>query len=309
MASDTAHYFEPQAADARPRILILGATGVTGGAVAALLDADPEVEVVRAARKAEQVAAWQADGKAAVQLDLDDPRSFPAALAGIDRLFVMSAYTIEMVHQVKCITDAAADAGVSFIVHLGVYSNGRETDPHFVWHELVERYIEGSGVAWCHLHPNIFMENLLTTQRLVGDTFLWPMAEKQVGWIAGNDLTAVAAKILSEGPAIHASANHFLSSEILGGPEVAEILSHVLERPITAAVMTPDQLEAAFASGTARLPANIEPHYGASILENIRQIVDGRLAHLTVVTNTVETLLGRPPVLLAEWAKRNKALL
>lgn len=300
---------QTQATDPTPRILILGATGVTGGAVAALLDADSAVEVVRAARKAEQVTAWQAEGKAAVQLDLDDPRSFPAALAGIDRLFVLTAYTIEMVHQVKCITDAAADAGVSFIVHLGVYSNGRETDPHFVWHELVERYIEGSGVAWCHLHPNMFMENLLTTQKLVGDTFLWPMADKRVGWIAGNDLTAVAAKVLTEGPAIHAGANHFLSSEILGGPEVADILASVLNRPIAAAVMTPDQLEAAFAAGAAKLPANIEPHYGASILENVRQIVDGRLAHLTAVTNTVEDLLERPPVLFAEWAMRNKAQL
>lgn len=300
---------QPLASEQQPRILVLGSTGVTGGALAALLDSDPGVEVVRAARKAEQVAAWRAEGKAAVQLDLDDPRTFPAALAGIDRLFVMTAYTIEMVHQVKCITDAAADAGVSFIVHLGVFSNGRETDPHFVWHELVERYIEGSGIAWCHLHPNMFMENLLTTQRLVGDNFLWPMADKRVGWIAGDDLTAVAAKVLSDGPAKHAGANHFLSSEILGGPEVADILAKVLERPITAAVMTPDMLETAFASGAAKLPDHIEPHYGASILENVRQIVDGRLAHLTAVTGTVEELLGRPPVLLAEWAVRNKALL
>jgi uncharacterized protein YbjT (DUF2867 family) len=290
----------------RPRILILGATGVTGGAVATLLDGDARVEVVRAARRPEQVASWQAEGKAAVLIDLDDPRSFPAALATIDRLFVVTAYTIEMVHQVKCITDAAADAGVGFIVHLGVFSNGRETDPHFAWHELVERYIEGSGVAWCHLHPNMFMENLLTTQRLAGDTFLWPMADKRTGWIAGDDLTAVAAKVLAEGPAVHAGANHYLSSELLGGPDIAAILARVLDRPIVAAVSTPDQLAAAFASGTARLPANIEPHYGASILENVRQIVDGRMAHVSAVTDTVETLLGRPPVRLAEWVDRHR---
>lgn len=300
---------QTQVMNRKPRVLILGATGVTGGAVAALLDVDSGVEVVRAGRKAQQVAAWQAEGKAAVQLDLDDPRTFPAALSGIDRLFVITGYTIEMVHQVKCITDAAADAGVSFIVHLGVFSNGRETDPHFVWHELVERYIEGSGVAWCHLHPNMFMENLLTTQKLVDDALIWPMADKRVGWIAGDDLTAVAAKVLCDGPAKHAGANHFLSSEILGGPEAAEILASVLNRPITAMVMTPGQLEAAFASGAFKLPDNIEPHYGASILENAHQIVDGRLAHLTAVTNTVEELLERPPVLLAEWAMRNKALL
>jgi NAD(P)H dehydrogenase (quinone) len=61
----------------------------------------------------------------------------------------MTGYTIHMVHQMKTITDAAVDAGVSFMVHLGVFGNGRSTDPHFAWHKLVERYIEGSGVAWC----------------------------------------------------------------------------------------------------------------------------------------------------------------
>jgi uncharacterized protein YbjT (DUF2867 family) len=58
-----------------------------------------------------------------------------------------------MVHQSKTIVDAAADAGVKFIVHLGIFGNGRLTHGYGSWHEMVERYIEGSGVAWTHLHP------------------------------------------------------------------------------------------------------------------------------------------------------------
>jgi len=42
-------------------------------------------------------------------------------------------------------TDARSYAGVGHIVHLGVFGNGRSTDPHVALHELVERYIE-SGV-------------------------------------------------------------------------------------------------------------------------------------------------------------------
>ena len=49
-------------------------------------------------------------GLAAARLDLDDARTFPAALDGIDRLFVMTGYTVAMTHQTKMITDAAADA-------------------------------------------------------------------------------------------------------------------------------------------------------------------------------------------------------
>ena len=130
----------------RPRILVLGASGLNGGAIVAQLGEKGGVEVVRGARDPRTVASWKDEGKAAVLIDLDDPQSFPTALKGIDRLFLMTGYTIHMVHQMKTITDAAVDAGVSFIVHLGVFGNGRSTDPHFAWHELVERYIEGSGV-------------------------------------------------------------------------------------------------------------------------------------------------------------------
>ena len=136
------------------RILVLGASGLTGGAIASTLDRGPaDIEVVRAARKKEQVEAWKREGKQAVYLDLDDARTFPAALEGIDRLFLLTGYTIAMLHQSKTLVDAAADSGVSFIVHQGIFGNGRSTDPHFAWHEMVERYIEGSGVAWAHLHP------------------------------------------------------------------------------------------------------------------------------------------------------------
>lgn len=291
---------------ARPRVLVLGATGGTGGALAALLDADPRIEVVRAARREPQVAAWQAEGKAAVLVDLNDARTFPAALTGIDRLFVMNAYTIEMVHQVKTITDAAVDAGVGFIVHLGVYSNGRETDPHFVWHELVERYIQYSGAAWCFLHPNMFMENLTDSQRPVDGKLYWPMGEAKVGWIAGDDLTAVAAKVLAEGPDVHAGQNYYLSTDLLDGPGTAAALSEALGREIRAIVMPPDALEAALAAGTLALDPKFEKHYAASVVENVRQIYDGRLAHIGAVTDTVERLLGRPPVTLAQWARRNR---
>lgn len=92
----------------RPKILVLGATGLTGGAISALLDDNAGVEVVRAARQPGQVETWRSEGKAAVLIDLNDARTFPAALSGIDRLFVMSGYTIEMTHQVKTITDAAS---------------------------------------------------------------------------------------------------------------------------------------------------------------------------------------------------------
>ena len=85
------------------------------------------------------------------------------ALKGVDRLFLATGYTVHMVHQSKTIVEAAAAAGVSFIVHLGIFGNGRMTDPHSPGTSWSSVIIEGSGVSWSHLHPHFFMDNLLTT--------------------------------------------------------------------------------------------------------------------------------------------------
>src|SRR6266699_2802475 len=213
------------------RILVLGASGLTGGAIASTVDRGlADIEVVRAARKKEQVEAWKREGKQAVYLDLDDARTFPAALEGIDRLFLLTGYTIAMLHQSKTLVDAAADSGVSFIVHQGIFGNGRSTDPHFAWHEMVERYIEGSGVSWTHLHPHMFMENLLSVFALRDGRLLWPAGDKATGWIAGEDLASVAAKVLIEGPAVHAGKGYWMSTDVLNGVQAAEILSDALGR-------------------------------------------------------------------------------
>jgi NAD(P)H dehydrogenase (quinone) len=163
-----------------------------------------------------------------VQLDLDDARTFPGAFEGIDRLFVMTGYTVAMTHQTKTITDAAADAGAGHIVHLGIFGNGRSTDPHFAWHELVERYIEGSGLPWTHLHPHMFMENLLSVFTLRDGRLPWPAGDKPSGWIAGEDIASVAAKVLIEGPDVHAGKGYWMSTDVLNGAQAADILSEAL---------------------------------------------------------------------------------
>jgi uncharacterized protein YbjT (DUF2867 family) len=292
------------------RILVLGASGLTGGAIASNLDNGPAgTEVVRAGRNKGRVEAWKREGKQAVYLDLDDARTFLAALQGIDRLFLLTGYTIAMLHQSKTLVDAAADAGVSFIVHQGIFGNGRSTDPHFAWHEMVERYIEGSGVAWAHLHPHFFMQNILTTLGLPNGQLRWPMGDKRVGWIAGEDLAAVAAKVLAGGPAAHAGHNYFLSTEVLNGVEAAAILSEALGRRIAPVVMTPSDMMAAFASGAAKPPAGVEENYAKSQLEWVHQTFDGRMDYSAVATSTVQDLLGRPALTLREWVSRHREAL
>jgi NAD(P)H dehydrogenase (quinone) len=71
------------------RILILGSTGRTGKAVIAELEQTPDShQAVYASRNRDQVDVWRREGKDAVYLDLDDARTFPEALRGVNRLFL-----------------------------------------------------------------------------------------------------------------------------------------------------------------------------------------------------------------------------
>jgi NAD(P)H dehydrogenase (quinone) len=289
----------------RPRVLILGSTGRTGSKVITELERIKNVQVVYASRKLDQVEAWQRDGKDAVLLDLDQPKTFPDALTGIDRLFLVTGYSVAMVHQSKTIVDAAADAGVKFIVHLGIHGNGRLTYAYATWHEMVERYIEGSGVAWAHLHPYYFMDNLLAAAPVVGGRFYWFMGEQAVGWIAPEDVAAVAAKILADGPEHHSGKQYWLATEMLNGTQAATEIAKGLDIPVEAVVLTPDDLVAQVTSGGMKMPAYVEATYGASILEWVRQTYEGRLK-FGGSTSVVEDLTGNKPQTLERWVRANR---
>jgi NAD(P)H dehydrogenase (quinone) len=99
-------------------VLVIGATGQTGRLIVADFDRDPgNVRLRLAARKPADIEKMQAAGKDAVRLDLDDPQTFGMALAGVDRLFLLTGYTVDMVVQSKTLVDAAKKAGVRHIVH------------------------------------------------------------------------------------------------------------------------------------------------------------------------------------------------
>lgn len=289
-----------------PRVLVLGASGTIGGGVANALDDADAVTAVRASRSQETVASWRDQGKEAVYLDLDDPDTFPEALRGIDRVFLMSGYTAKMTEQAKTIVDAAEDAGVEFIVHLGVFGNGRSTDQHFAWHEMIERYVKGSTLAWANVHPHVFMENLLSVNRIQQGAFVWAAGDVSIGWVAGEDIAAVLALVLAQGPTVHAGKDYYLSTDLLNATEVAATLSQALQRDIPAFVLTPTDMRNLVESGQVAVPDFYDEAYGRSALNWLQQTYDGRMAYSAVTTTTVRDLLGREPTHLSDWAAKHR---
>jgi NAD(P)H dehydrogenase (quinone) len=105
-----------------------------------------QIKVVAAVRNKEKAEVFRAQGIETVTLDLNNVVSVKAAVNNIDRIFLPTGYTVEMLRQSKIVVDAAATAGVQHIVHLGALAPADTDLPQFGWHIYIERYIEGSGI-------------------------------------------------------------------------------------------------------------------------------------------------------------------
>lgn len=283
------------------KVLILGASGRVGSYVVRELRKNAGGVELRLSTSREEVAQkWRHEGYDAAVLDLNRPDTFAGALEGIVRVFLLTGYTSDMLFQSKKFVDAAREAGVSHIVHLGVFTSRRDDIPHFVWHDLVENYIESSGMAWTHLHPNVITDSLLITKPSIKETgeFTVMWGSKPQGWVFAEDIGAVAAAVLREGPEKHGGKDYWLSTEVLTGQQIAELLSEAAGRKIKCNVTDATLLENALdniTSASARA-------YMESAVITMKLGAAGRMQPQTVVHDDVKTVLGRPGKTISAWA-------
>lgn len=283
----------------KPVVLTLGVTGQIGKIVAEHLKKDKSVSLIVTSRKPEQLPDLKAKYGQAVFLDLDDPRRFENALKGVDRLFLLTGYSVAMLVQSKALVDAAKKAGVQHIVHLGVFSPQFDCyDPHFAWHQMVEAYIKESGIPYTFLHPNAFMQNFTGFYSMAKNGRVrFYAGDKKVGWIALEDVGEAAAKILSEGSSKHHGKDYWFSTESLTLHEVAEVFSEVTGKTFVADALPPDRFLKDLGNDASNDP------YFSSVEECFKQIVDGRMSYISDVRDDVPLLLGRKGLTLRDWTK------
>src|SRR6201987_2585290 len=129
-------------------LLVLGVTGQVGKLVAKNLRRSDAQFSVGTRRKANLEMLADQFG-ASRFIDLDDPRTFDEALKDVTGIFLITGYTVDMLVQSKTLIDAARRNGVKHILHLGAFTTDREAYATvFAWHQMIEIYIQASGVAW-----------------------------------------------------------------------------------------------------------------------------------------------------------------
>jgi NAD(P)H dehydrogenase (quinone) len=286
----------------KPTVLVLGLTGQIGKLVVKHLEQNNDVQLRLCSRREEAVEEFRQQGKEAVKLDLDDPSTFALALAGVDRAFLLTGYTVAMLTQSKTFVDAAKKAGVKHIVHLGIFGEWDTTDPHFVWHQMVETYIKASGIVWTNLHPNVFMDNLFGATAPKKNELMLYWGNARVGWVAVSDIAAMAAAVLHEGPEKHDGRDYWMSVDVLDGSEAAAILSETTGQSITFSAKSHEDFKALVSAPGS----GAEPGYAEGGTDFMRQVANGQMGYIGTIRDDVPYVLGRPALKFREWAAENK---
>lgn len=155
--------------DKQKVILVTGATGQQGGAVASnLLSKGYKVRALTRKPEGEKALALAARGAEIVRGDLNDPQSLERALAGVWGAFAVQntweAGVAGEEEQGKRFAELARKKGVQHFVYTSVGSAHRQTGiPHFDNKWRIEQTVRALKFpSYTILRPVFFMENLVS---------------------------------------------------------------------------------------------------------------------------------------------------
>ena len=215
------------------RILITGATGNTGMAVVerlAHMDI-PFRAMVHTPAKMNLVKKGQAE---IVAGDFNNAASLDRALAGIERVYLLSPPSPDQFTLQTGFVDRAKKKGVKHIVKLSALGTAHDSPVGLLRdHARIEEHIKGSGIAYTFLRPHFFMENLLMNAGTVlKDNALYsPLGEARISPISVQDIGAVAATVLTKDG--HAGKVYTLTGrKAVSYAEIAWTLGDVLHRSV-----------------------------------------------------------------------------
>jgi len=231
-------------------VLITGVTGHQGGAVAHALQG-AGFRLVGLTRKpdSEPAKALARHGVDIVKGDLDDETTLRRALAGTWGVFAVQNSLEAGVEgeeaQGRRLATLAREAGVQHYVYTSVGSAHRNTGvPHFDNKWRIEETVRGLRFpSHVILRPVFFMDNLLAPFSLQGSTLAWALGPNtKLQMIAVDDIGWFGARAFIDADALNRREID-IAGDLRTMPEVAEILTEALGRPIAFGQMPIEQVQ------------------------------------------------------------------
>jgi NAD(P)-dependent dehydrogenase (short-subunit alcohol dehydrogenase family) len=276
-------------------ILVTGATGKVGGQVVAqLLDAGVTVRTFSRSNRSGGLPPHVET----VHGTFTNPETLEAALHGVDSAFLM--WPLLTAEHARAIVTTVADRAcrIVFLSSSAVQDGlDQQSNPIGQLHADIERMIEESGREWTFLRPGSFASNTLWWARQIhtDGVVRWPYGAARRSLIHERDIAAVAVRALIE-------EGHAGKSYILSGPQAqtqiehVQIISEVIGRPLRFEEISPE-------AARHQLFTGLPP----AIVETILEAYAGLVDKPEPVSNTVETITGRPASTFQEWVADHAA--
>lgn len=199
-------------------IIVLGATGLQGGAVTRhLLSSGWRVRAATRTPKSKKAQRLSALGVEVVQADMAKPDSLVAVFEGAHGVFSVQNPMISgiegEINQGKNVADVAKQVGISHLVYAsaGTGRNGTGV-PSWESKVVIEDYMKSLRLPLTILRPMAFME-LMTEKKFFPPVSTWHIMPKLMGsstkvaWLCTDDLGFVVAKAFAE-------PNYFIGKEL-----------------------------------------------------------------------------------------------
>lgn len=226
------------------------------------------------------------------RLDFNDEFTFAEALDGARRVFLIRPPAIARVGStLNRFIDHAARNRTETVVFSSVA--GADTNT-IVPHHRVETHLRTSGIPWTFLRPGFFAQNIGSAYRrdIIENGRIYVTAgEGRIAFIDARDIAAVAALALID-PSHQGAAYHLTGPQAVTFHQVASILTNQLGRAIA---YQPATIPGYYSH--LKRQGLITPH---ALIQTILH-AGLRRGDAEPVTNTVETLLGRPPIPLQTY--------
>ncbi|WP_375584709.1 NmrA family NAD(P)-binding protein [Cyclobacterium xiamenense] len=282
-------------------ILISGASGNVGQEVCRFLQhPGTEHRIFAGLRNATQSVDFLRRFPAVqpVEFDFNRPDEFPAALAGIQVVFLLRPPQLSNVKKYfDPLIAACVEAKIGHLVFLSVQGAEKSS---LIPHHKIEKRIVASGIPYTFLRPAYFMQNFTTTLRediRKRSRVYLPAGKARFTLIDIRDLAAVAAEVLLHPDAHRNRSYELTNSEPLDFKAMCDLLSKVLGRKI--AFVSPNLLQFYLQKRKEGVPTSY-------ILVMILLHYLPRFQPTPQTSDWVEELLGRKAVGFGEFVQREK---
>ena len=183
-------------------IALTGATGQLGQfVVEELLKTVAAKQIVAIVRNPAKAEALSKQGVLVRQADYGDQAALTQALAGVDKLLLISSSEVgQRAAQHRNVINAAKAAGVKFIAYTSLLHADKSPLGLHVEHVETEKMLAESGIPYALLRNGWYSENYLASApaALAHGVFIGAAGDGKIASATRADYSAAAARVISE---------------------------------------------------------------------------------------------------------------